>query len=65
LTHLHRPSNHVDTLFYYNRAANGIACARATAMRIDIAPHKPPRRKPPQHVPDHLFHLPPHNNLRN
>ena len=33
--------------------------------RIDIAPHKRPRRKPPQHVSDpHLFHLPPHDNLR-
>ena len=24
--------------FYYNRAAIGLACAQATAMRIDIAP---------------------------
>jgi hypothetical protein len=28
------------TYFYYNRAAIGLACAQATAMRIDIAPHK-------------------------
>jgi hypothetical protein len=40
-----------DTYFYYNRAVIGITCAQATAMRIDIAPHKRPRRKPPQHVP--------------
>ena len=33
--------------FYYNRAAIGLACAQATAMRIDIAPHKRPLRKPP------------------
>jgi hypothetical protein len=47
--------------FYYNRAAIGIACARATAMRIDIAPHKRPCNKPPHHVPDpHHFHIPPH-----
>jgi hypothetical protein len=47
--------------FYYNRAAIGLACAQATAMRIDIAPHKRPLRKPPHHVPDiHLFHIPPH-----
>jgi hypothetical protein len=25
------------TYFYYNRAAIGLACAQATAMRIDIA----------------------------
>jgi hypothetical protein len=31
--------------FYYNRAAIGLACAQATAMRIDIAPHKRPRKK--------------------
>ena len=31
--------------FYYNRAAIGLACAQATVMRIDIAPHKRPRRK--------------------
>jgi hypothetical protein len=29
--------------FYYNRAAIGLAFAQATAMRIDIAPHKRPR----------------------
>ena len=29
--------------FYYNRAAIGLACAQALAMRIDIAPHKRPR----------------------
>jgi len=34
------------TYFYYNRAAIGIACAQATAMGIDIAPHKRPREKP-------------------
>ena len=49
------------TYFYYNRAAIGLACAQATAMRIDIAPHKRPLRKPPHHVRDiHLFHIPPH-----
>jgi hypothetical protein len=33
-------------------------------MRIDIAPHKRPRRKPPQHVPDpHHFHIPAHASL--
>ena len=40
------------TYFYYNRAAIGLACAQATAMRIDIAPHK--RQKPsprPRHSP--------------
>jgi hypothetical protein len=51
--------------FYYNRAAIGIACAQATAKRIDIAPHKRPRREPPQHVPNpHVFHIPPHAHLR-
>ena len=31
---------------------------QATAMRIDIAPHKRPRRNSPQHVPDpHHFHI--------
>jgi hypothetical protein len=46
--------------FCYNRAAIGIACAQATAMRIDIAPHKRPRKKPSNHVPDpHHFHFPP------
>ena len=45
----------------YNCAAIGLACAQATAMRIDIAPHKRPRRKAPQQVPDpHHFHIPPH-----
>jgi len=49
------------TYFHYNRAAIGLACAQATAMRIDIAPHKRSLRKPPHHVPDlHLFHIPPH-----
>ena len=49
------------TYFYYNRAAIGLTCAQATAMRIDIAPYKRPLRKPPHHVPDlHLFHIPPH-----
>jgi hypothetical protein len=52
------------TYFYYNRAAIGLACAQATAMRIDIAPHKRPRRKQTRHVPDpHYFHLPPHARL--
>jgi len=50
--------------FCYNRAAIGLACAQATAMRIDIAPHKRPRQKPPHHVPDpHHFHIPPHAHL--
>jgi hypothetical protein len=53
------------TYFYYNRAAIGLACAQATAMRIDIAPHKRPRRKQTRHVPDpHYFHLPPHARLQ-
>jgi hypothetical protein len=49
--------------FNYNRAAIGLACAQATAMRIDIAPHK--RRKKNRHqVPDpHFFHIPPHAHL--
>ena len=52
------------TFFYYNRAAMGVSCAQATAMRIDIAPHKRPRKKPPHHVPDHYhFHIPPHAHL--
>jgi hypothetical protein len=52
------------TYFYYNRAAIGLACAQATAMRIDIAPHKRPRRKQTRHVPDpHYFHLPPYAHL--
>ena len=47
--------------FYYNRAAIGLACAQATAMRIDIAPHKRPHRKQTRHVPDpHYLHPPPH-----
>jgi len=50
--------------FYYNGAAIGLACAQATAMRIDIAQHKRPRRKQTRHVPDpHYFHLPPHARL--
>jgi hypothetical protein len=47
------------TYFYYNRAAIGLACAQAIAMRIDIAPHKRPRKKHFHHVPDHHhFHIP-------
>ena len=50
--------------FYYNRAAIGLTCALATAMRIDIAPHERPRKKPPHHVPDpHHFRIPPHAHL--
>ena len=50
--------------FYYNRAAIGLACAQATAMRIDIAPHKHPRKKNPHHVPDpHYSHIPPNAHL--
>jgi hypothetical protein len=49
------------TYFYYNRAAIGLACAQAITMRIAIAPHKRPLKKPSHHVPDpHLFHIPPH-----
>ena len=34
-------------------------------LRIDIAPHTRPRRKPPQHVPDpDHFHIPPHAIFR-
>ena len=52
------------TYFYYNHAAIGIACAQAIAMRIDIAPHKRPRKKPPQEVPDpHYFYIPPYAHL--
>jgi hypothetical protein len=47
--------------FYYNHAAIGLACAQATAMRIDIAPHKRPRKKTTHHVPNpQRFHIPPH-----
>ena len=31
------------TYFYYNYAAIGLACAQATAVRIDVAPHTRPR----------------------
>jgi hypothetical protein len=42
-----------------------LACAQATAMRIDIAPHKRRRKKPTHHVPDpHRFHIPPHALLQ-
>jgi hypothetical protein len=52
------------TYFYYNRAAIGLACAQATAMRIDIAPNKRPLKKLPRHAPDpHLFHIPSHAPL--
>jgi hypothetical protein len=52
------------TYFYYNRNAIGLACAQATAMRIDITPHKRLRRKQTRHVPNpHYFHLPPHARL--
>jgi hypothetical protein len=52
------------TYFYYNSAAIGLACAQATAMRIDIAPHKRPRKKQTRHVPDpHYLHIPPHPHL--
>jgi hypothetical protein len=37
------------TYFFHNHAVIGIACAQATAMRIDIALHKRPRKKPPEH----------------
>jgi hypothetical protein len=50
---------HRGSYVYYNRAAIGLACAQATAMRIDIAPHKRPLRKPPHHVPD-IHHISPH-----
>ncbi len=47
--------------FYYNRAAIGLACAQVTAMRIDIAPNKRPRKNQPHLIPDFThFHLPPH-----
>ena len=50
-----------DTYFYYNCAAIGLACAQATAMRIDISPHKRPLKKLPHQAPDpHLFHIPSH-----
>jgi hypothetical protein len=53
------------TYFYYHRAAIGLACAQATAMRIDIAPHKRSSRKQIRHAPDpHYFHLPPHAGLQ-
>jgi len=34
------------TYFYYNRAAISLACAQSTVMRIVVAPHKRPGRKP-------------------
>ena len=47
--------------FYYSRAAIGLVIEQATAMRIDIAPHKRPRENHPHLVPDLThFHLPPH-----
>jgi hypothetical protein len=52
------------TYFYYNRAAIGLACAQAIAMRIDITPHKRPRKKHTRNVPNpHYLHIPPHANL--
>jgi len=52
------------TYFYYNRASIGVACAQATATRIDIAPHKHPRKKHTHQVPDHNhFHIPPYAHL--
>ena len=45
--------------FYHNRSAIGLACAQATAMRIDIARHKrpiPPARR--ALAPHLLLHLP-------
>jgi hypothetical protein len=30
--------------FYYNRAAIGLACTKATSMRIGIAPHSVPAK---------------------
>ena len=51
------------TYFYYNRAAIGLA--QATAMRIDIALHKRPRKKHTRHVPNpHYLHIPPHAHLQ-
>jgi hypothetical protein len=52
------------TYFYYNRAAIGLACAQATAMRIDIAPHKRPRKKQTRHVANpNYFDIPRHAHL--
>ena len=54
------------TYFYYNRAAIGLACAQATAMRIDIALHTRPRKKHTHHritSPTPNFHIPPHAHL--
>ena len=40
------------------------ACAQATAMRIDIALHKRPRKKQTRHVPNPQYlHIPPHTHL--
>jgi hypothetical protein len=48
------------TYFHYNRAAIGLACAQAIAMRIDIARHKRPI-KPARRAPaPYLLHLPMH-----
>ncbi len=45
-----------------NFSKGGLACA--TAMSIDIAPHKRPLKKLPHHAPDpHLFHIPSHTLL--
>jgi hypothetical protein len=48
------------TYFYYNRAASHrarLACAQATAMRIDIAPQKRPQKTPsPRPRPPPLPH---------
>ena len=54
------------TYFYYNCAAIGLACAQATAMRIDIALHTRPRKKHTHHritSPTPHFHIPPHAHL--
>jgi hypothetical protein len=52
------------TYFYYNRAVIELACAQATAMRIDIAPHKRPLKIFLHHAPaPHLFHIPSHAPL--
>jgi hypothetical protein len=51
------------TYFYYNRAAIGLACAKATAMRT--SPHTNAlAKKQTRHVPNpHYFHIPPHAHL--
>jgi hypothetical protein len=53
-----------STYFYYNCPAIGLACAQATAMRIDIAPHKRPRKSPPTTSPTTITSTSPTSMIR-